>query len=132
MSLLQSTWEMAEGKPVLLGSRCSACGTVHFPARRVCPACGPGPAVKPMRLSRRGRLYAFTQLHQSKPSFPTPYYMGYVDLPEGVRVAARIACNGDSTLHAQDELELDTAAVALDSSGQPVVSYVFRPAAAAA
>lgn len=129
MSLLDSTWQMRNGRPTLLGSRCAACGAVQFPARTVCPACGPGTAMAPAELSRRGRLYAYSQLHQSKPAFPTPYFMGYVDLPEGVRVPARIACGDSQVPQLQMELELDAAAVARDAGGADVVSYVFRPAA---
>ena len=127
MNLLQTTWRMADGQPHLIGSRCGRCASVQFPARIVCPHCGPGTPMTETRLSTQGRLYAFTQLHQSKPNFPTPYYMGYVDLPERVRVPARIVCNGSEPPPLQAAVRIDTDVVAMSSAGEPVISYVFRP-----
>ena len=127
MNNLASSWAMLGDKPVLLGSQCQACKCIQFPAMTVCPKCGPGNLVKKHQLSRTGLLYAFTALHQSKPVFPTPYFMGYVDLPEGVRVPGRIVVEAGQSLHCQTLVELGSGALGTDAAGQTVLAYVFRP-----
>jgi len=37
-------------------------------------------------LSTNGTLYTYTVVYQGKPSFKAPYFVGYVDLKEGVRI----------------------------------------------
>jgi uncharacterized protein len=78
----------------LRGSRCPGCGVVTYPVSEHCPRCGA--AAEPLELSDRGRLWTWTvQRHapKSPPYVPpaagfAPFAVGYVELPEGVRVAA--------------------------------------------
>ncbi|MFD4577865.1 Zn-ribbon domain-containing OB-fold protein [Streptomyces sp. NPDC058417] len=60
----------AGGGFVLLGTRCSACGTVFFPREDTyCrnPACAGG-ALEEVPLSRRGRIWSFTDSRYRPPS----------------------------------------------------------------
>jgi len=78
----------ADGTAWLRGSRCGQCGVLAYPARAACHRCGgTGPA--PATLSAAGRLYSWSPVHVSA-SRPVPYTLGYVDLPEAVRVLALI------------------------------------------
>lgn len=73
-----------DGIPCLVGSRCTSCGAVYFPRRTICLECRSS-AFREQVLSTRGVLYSWTTVRVSA-SRPTPYTVGYVDLPEGVRI----------------------------------------------
>ncbi|MET7526087.1 Zn-ribbon domain-containing OB-fold protein [Streptomyces sp. NPDC005248] len=78
----------------LQGSRCSGCQVAVHPADDTCPRCG-GPA-DPAVLSGAGTLWTWTVQRYAPKSPPyrapadgfTPFAVGYVELAEGVRVAA--------------------------------------------
>ncbi|GAB2928751.1 hypothetical protein GCM10027047_26820 [Rhodococcus aerolatus] len=91
--------------PVLLGSRCPECGTIAFPAATTCQRCGTR-VEGTVELSRRGTVWAHTVQHfapKSPPYVPpaegfTPFAVGYVELPDGVRVQARLDAGGGEDL----------------------------------
>ncbi len=70
------------------GSECTRCGALAYPARAACYRCGATDA-SAAALSAAGRLYSWSTVRVSA-SQPVPYTLGYVDLPEGVRVLALI------------------------------------------
>ncbi|MCX4853524.1 Zn-ribbon domain-containing OB-fold protein [Streptomyces canus] len=78
----------------LQGSRCSGCSVSAYPADDTCPRCG-GPA-DPAALSGAGTLWTWTVQryapksppYQASPGGFVPFVLGYVELPDGVRVAA--------------------------------------------
>lgn len=80
----------------LHGSRCSDCAVATYPAGPACPRCG-GPA-EPVVLSGTGTLWTWTVQRYAPKSPPyvppasgfTPFTVGYVELPEGVRVLATL------------------------------------------
>lgn len=81
-------------EPSLQGSECTTCGTVGFPAGDRCARCAT-PSVRPRTLSRRGTVWTYTVQRfapKSPPYVPPtggfrPFAMGYVELPDGIRVA---------------------------------------------
>ena len=77
-----------DGGLQLAGSRCDGCGQLAFPARAVCHRCGRR-SPTPSAVGGTGTLYSWTTVHVST-SGPTPYDVGYVDLP-GLRVFGRLA-----------------------------------------
>src|SRR5690606_2861577 len=77
------------GRPVLIGSRCNACGVTTFPKRPVCPSCMSDQVVEET-LPRTGTLYSFTVLRVGPERWLRPAALGYVDLPNNVRVFSRI------------------------------------------
>lgn len=82
-------------EPVLDGSECTGCGTVGFPASTMCARCGT-PTTRPRRLSREGVVWAYTVQRFAPKSPPyvvpaegfSPYAVGWVELPDGIRVEA--------------------------------------------
>ncbi|WP_086560576.1 Zn-ribbon domain-containing OB-fold protein [Streptomyces africanus] len=78
----------------LQGSRCSGCSVTAYPAEDACPRCG-GPA-DPEFLPGAGTLWTWTVQRYAPKSPPyqpppggfEPFALGYVELAEGVRVAA--------------------------------------------
>ena len=87
--------------PRLRGSRCDHCGTVAFPASVSCQRCG-GSDTTEIPLSGTGTVWTATIQRfppKSPPYVPPadgfrPFAVGYVELPEGVKVEALL--DGDS------------------------------------
>jgi len=79
----------------LTGSRCVPCGNVAYPVASGCQRCG-STELAPVSLARRGVVWAHTVQRfapKSPPYVPpaegfVPFAVGYVELPEGVRVEA--------------------------------------------
>lgn len=112
----------ADGTLTLAGSRCDTCLQVIFPEAGVCPACG-GESLQPVALSRQGSLYAWSRVHVGPKTLDRPFTLGFVDLPEGVRVMARIV--GEPRTPGQT-VTLDAARIGTAADGAPLCNFVFR------
>lgn len=126
------TWPAHE--PRLIASRCAQCGTVAFPSVSSCanPDCD-GATVEETTLSRRGRLDAFTIMrYQPPPPWAGPESLlpmgqGFVELPEGISVAAVLTTADPEELVVGREMELVVGPLFEDEDGNEVVGYRFRP-----
>ncbi len=121
----------ADGAPCLVGARCRDCAKLWFPSGPICPACR-SQAIDKAPLSRTGRLYAWSRLHVAARGWAAPYVIGYVDLPEGVRVFAHIAVDDPARLRPDMDVVFRTATPVVNSEGQEVIHFVFAPAGASA
>jgi uncharacterized OB-fold protein len=74
----------------LHGSRCPTCGDVRVPPRAICPN-DVTPCV-PTSLSGDGTIYEAVNVVIPPQGFDAPFWAGYIDLDEGVRFFAQIAC----------------------------------------
>lgn len=87
----------------LVCSECESCGARAWPPLPRCHNCWQ--AVREQTLGRQGELYAFTVVHVAPAGWPVPYAIGYVDMPEGVRVFThlrhwdRLAMGASVSLH---------------------------------
>ena len=105
----------------LTGSRCRHCGNVAFPAARGCQSCGRSDQ-ETLELGTRGTVWGFTVQRFAPKSPPyvvpaggfVPFAVGYVELPEGVKVEAVLDCT--------DFAELDGAEVTLVAT-EPVPRF---------
>lgn len=111
-----------EGEPILIGSCCRACGVETVPPVPVCPICG-GEQVEEREQPQEGLLYSYTVLHVGPAKWRRPLALGYVDLPNGVRVFSHLDCD---TPRIGELLVLGTATVGRDADGAELKSYVFR------
>ena len=122
--------------PRLLGSRCSACAEVTFPAQGSCPACM-STRVERTELSPRGTLWTWTVQRFPPPSPPfvgdresfEPFGVGYVELAEGVRVESRLTVNDPSQLEIGMPMELVIEPFDTDADGNERMIFAFAPAA---
>jgi uncharacterized OB-fold protein len=117
-------------RPALLGSRCEACGASHFPRHETCPYCStedPGP----VEFSEPGTLWSWTAVTAPPPGYAgeTPYGVGVVELPEGIRVIARLTESDPAALSLGDPMELRIVPIHTDPEGNEVVTYAFAPVA---
>jgi uncharacterized OB-fold protein len=123
-------WTDEAGAVRLHGSRCGRCGAVAFPAHEACPSCGEI-GQDSVLLSPVGTLYSFSEIHVAPRGFATPYSVGYVDLPEGVRLFGQIEGRaadlriGQKVAVTLGPVRLD-ASVADAGSGRTVISYKFK------
>ena len=122
------------GEPQLIGSRCTACGMVTFPAQGSCPRCASTEMAEHL-LARRGTLWAWTTQDFPPPSPPfagaggrefVPFGVGYVDLGD-VKVETRLTEAAPSVLHTGMEMELVVVPFRTDDDGNEVVTFAFRP-----
>lgn len=78
-----------DGDVRLRGVQCADCGMKVFPATEVCPGCL-STSLRELTLGGEGRLYSYTTVHVAPPGWQTPYVVGYVDTPEGVRLFGKV------------------------------------------
>lgn len=122
--------------PRLIASRCTACGEVAFPKQQGCPNCT-ADASEEVLLSRRGRLWTWTiQRFPPPPPFIgerddfRPYGVGYVELPEGIRIEARLTESDPEKLAIDMEMELVIEKFLEGEQGEELMTFAFRPVAA--
>ena len=111
----------------LLGSRCRECGVTLFPPRQICPRCMKEGILEAVPLSRRGALYTYTVIRQAPPRYPVPYAVGYVDLPEGVRVFAQLEGWDKRELRLGEAMEVCFTTLRKNEAKEEMVGYRFRP-----
>jgi uncharacterized OB-fold protein len=113
-----------EGDSVRLhASRCGHCGNLTFPPRRECAVCGG--VEETVLLSGAGTLYSFSEIHVAPKGFATPYMVGYVDLPEGVRLFGQVEGRA-AELAVGQKVAVMLGAVRADAAGRPMISYKFK------
>jgi uncharacterized OB-fold protein len=113
----------------LIGSKCGACGAVFFPQQSLCTECFAEGTMPDQPLSTKGKVYAFTIIERESlapKGFKVPYAYGFVDLPEGVRVLAKIVDWTPETLKLDTPVELITEPLREDPSGEKVMGFRFR------
>ena len=118
--------ETTSDGPVLVAGRCKSCDAISFPKAAVCTECL-ALDIDTTHLSRDGVLYSFSVVHQAPKGWTVPYVLGYVDLPDDIRVLAHIAASPDDVVIDQ-KVRLGTARVGTGADGAPLMSYVFAPA----
>lgn len=111
----------ADGLASLIGGRCADCGARAFPVPPVCTGCM-GENIVLEKLPRTGTLYAFSVVHIAPKKWKKPMTIGYVDLPDGVRVFTHL--EGDD-LAIGDTVEIAIGEVGRDEDGA-IESFVFR------
>ena len=129
-------WFTTGAEPALLGSRCSSCATVFFPpASGFCrnPACQ-GDSFEPVPLSRRGRVWSYTdaQYQPPPPYVPAadpyvPFALAAVELSEGLVVLGQLAQGyGVDDVRVGTEVELVVETLYTDETG-PRTVWRWRP-----
>lgn len=110
----------------LVGCKCKSCGKVFFPKKRLCTNCLSWENMEETILSRRGKIFAWTVSHMYE--LP-PISIGYVDLPEGVRIFAQfIDCDpAEDTLKAGMDVEMIVQKMTDIFGVKEFIGYRFRP-----
>lgn len=128
------TWPAA--KPQLLGSRCNQCGEATFPAQHDCRNCGSRDTTV-IELGDQGILWTWTiQTFMPKEPYRSdetpetfrPYGVGYVEMPSGVRVEARLQANSPDQLKIGMPMQLDIIPFRTDENGDQKMTFSFSAA----
>jgi len=109
-----------QGHLLLNASKCKDCDLSVFPPSAVCPNCL-SENQQALRLSSSGKLYSYTQIHIAPPTWVVPYIIGYVDLPEGVRLFGKVDAKSAEVLRVNMPVDV----VVAESGGQ--YRYSFAP-----
>lgn len=120
-----------ERGPRLIGSRCLDCGEIFFPTRNdgFCTHCQ-SENLEEIQLSSHGKIYSYTIVMQRPPVYyrgTVPYAIGYVELPEGVRVETLFSINNLEQLRIGLDVELVIEKLHEDEEGNEVLTYKFKP-----
>ena len=118
-----------DGQPHLLGSQCASCGKFFFPQLTLCTECFTEGSLKEYPLSVKGKLYSFTIVERESlapKGFTVPYAYGYVDLPEGVRVLAKIVDWTPQTLQIGAEVVMVVEEIRKNSEGEQIMGFRFK------
>ena len=123
-----------EAGPRLLGSRCETCATAYFPRSVAChnPDCA-GTDMRDAKFGPRGTLWSVA-LQNYPPPAPaivpepySPYAVGLVDLPEGLRVLGRLSTDDPQAVAVGSDVELVISPLGRNDAGEDVVSWQWKP-----
>ncbi len=124
-------------QPQLLGSRCRNCGEYAFPSQGECRRCC-GRDTEIVELGDRGTLWTWTiQTFMPKSPYHSdetaetfrPYGVGYVELPGGLRVEARLKENTPESLRIGMPMKLLIEPFRHDDDGTQIMMFCFQSAA---
>ena len=114
--------------PFLKGYRCKKCGQLDFPKMSPCPNCW-GEDFEMVPLSRTGTLYSYADVYTPQAGMTAPYIVGYVDLPEDLRIFATLEGEVE-TFQCGETVELTVGELRTNQDGKPITSYKFKKTAA--
>ncbi len=129
----EGLWRDTKDGPRLIGSKCKDCGELFFPKKDngICTYCQ-SKNLEETEFSTRGKVYSCTCVMQRPPVYykgEVPYAMGYVELPEGIRIETLFTdCQTDDVCVGMD-VEMVIDKLHEDEAGNEVITYKFRPAA---
>jgi uncharacterized OB-fold protein len=128
-----------DGDPRMLASRCPACEAKAYPVQGGCPRCG-SVDLEVIELSPGGTVWTWTSQEflpkappYTGPETPEtfrPYFVGFVEVAEGLCVESRLIGFGDRTPRIGEEVSLVVAPFTVDEQGNEVVIPAFQPASA--
>ena len=127
-----------DGEPRMLASHCPRCEARAYPVQSGCARCG-SVDLEVIELSPDGGLWTWTSQEFLPKSPPyagpetaetfTPYFVGFVEVPEGLCVETRLVGFGDRTPRIGEEVSLVLIPFKVDEQGNEVVIPAFAPAA---
>ena len=109
----------------LLANRCKSCGKVYFPNAPNCLNCF-HEELEEIPISRQGTLLTYTVVQMPSTHFQPPYAVGYVDLPEGVRIFAPLDIIEEKPFQVGMAVKLYTDTLWREGEKE-VVGYRFTP-----
>ena len=115
-----------EAEPRLLASECIDCSLRVFPPASVCPECN-GEEMAPLPLGNNGSLYSYTVIHQGPKWIKPPYMVGYIDMPEGVRIFTHLTDMEPHNVSCDMPVSLRITDPIINGDGREVLKFKFGP-----
>jgi len=110
---------------VMIANRCKSCGHVFFPKVESCLTCF-GETLEELPLSQKGKLFAYTVVQMPASHFDPPYAVGYVDLPEGIRIFTPLTILEDKPFQVGMPMELIVDTLWYEND-KAIFGYKFSP-----
>jgi uncharacterized OB-fold protein len=128
-----------DGEPRMLASQCPKCEAKAYPVQGGCARCG-STDLKVIELSPEGTVWTWTS-QEFRPIAPpyagpetaenfAPYFVGFVEVAEGLAVESRLVGFGDRKPRIGEQVRLVVVPFRVDEHGNEVVIPAFEPAAA--
>lgn len=121
----EGLYEALSGEGPLIASKCMNCGQVFFPKKSLCLNCM-GSGLETIQLSPRGQLYSYSTVYMNSEHFQAPYTVGWVSLPEGIRIFSQIRGWQEQPLKIGMDMRLSIENLWKTEENE-VVGHVFRP-----
>jgi uncharacterized OB-fold protein len=118
-----------DGTPRLLTSKCQNCGEITFPSTTICPNCQSKELVI-LEVGPKAKVYSVTVVLQQPPAWYkgiVPYALGYVELPEGIRVETLFTGCEPDDLEIGMDVTLVIEELFVDEEGNRIIAYKFKP-----
>lgn len=121
--------------PILLGSRCTACGEWYFPKVAGCTRCC-ARDLQSVELGSRGVLWSWTvQMFRPKAPYDgggpgdafVPYGVGYVEMPCGLKVESRLVAEDLEALRIGQPMRLLLEPYRVGPDGNATHTFAFTP-----
>jgi uncharacterized OB-fold protein len=110
----------------LIGTKCKSCGMSFFPPKQICIRCH-HEDVEEFELSKNGKLFTYTKVFIPSKHFNPPYVIGYIDLPEGIRIFSQVQDWEKCDLELGMEMEMTIDTLWESHDGTKIIGYKFRP-----
>lgn len=123
MPLREGLFRETETGPTLLASRCTTCGHLSYPAADWCPECH-SDASEIIELGGEGELHAATIVHMGNQRFQPGYAVGYVVMPQGVRIFSQLGVTGDDLPSPGTQMRLEILPLWREDD-QDILAYRF-------
>ena len=114
------------GEALLIASKCVTCGQVFFPKKSLCLNCM-GIDLNTIHLGSHGTLYSYSTVHMNSEHFQAPYTVGWIELPEGIRIFSQIRGWQVQSLKTGMDMRLSIERL-WQTEDNDVMGHVFRPA----
>lgn len=129
----EGLWQNTPHGPRLIGSRCTECGELYFPRQEnnLCVYCQ-SKELEEIQFGTRGMVYSCTCVMQRPPVYykgPVPYAIGFVEMPEGIRIETLFTDCNIEEVRVGMEVEMVIELLHEDEAGNEVIAYKFRPLA---
>jgi uncharacterized OB-fold protein len=109
----------------LLANKCKSCGQIFFPKVKFCLSCF-NEGMEDVILSRRGELYSYSTAYMPSSYFKPPHTVGYINLPEGLRIFAPLKVEEGQALKVGIEMEVVIEKL-WQEGDKEVMGYKFKP-----
>ena len=109
----------------LLANQCASCGQIFFPKVDFCFNCL-SKEMKEFVLGTRGKLYSYTIGRLPTARFPAPYFVGMVDMPDGVRIFAPLKIKEGQKVKIGMDMEVVIEEL-WEEEDEQVIGYKFKP-----
>ena len=122
-------WREIKYRYRLIGERCSKCGSIYFPRRKICPRCG-SRELTDHKLSEKGRLASWTVVRNPPKEYEkyAPYAVALIELDDGVRVLSQLVDVEPEEIKAGMRVEATFRKIKEEgTSGIIEYGYKFRP-----